>query len=184
MTRARRCLARWAAGVRAWPLWTLHRWLVVLIVSVVAADVVALGLSAWALTPRVHDLVLFGFLLAGVAVSVELTRSVGEHGGLIKDVYGAWDLPAAILLPPLYVLLATVLQLTLIQWRIRRAPMYRRSYSASALGLSYVAAGFVFRFLYHLGGPSGPGSAFSHQLGWFIAALAAAATHVAVNKSF
>jgi diguanylate cyclase (GGDEF)-like protein len=183
MTRARRRPAPWVGVVRAWPIWALRPWLVVFVVLVVAAELVALGLAAWTLTVRVHDLALFGFLLAGIAVTVELTRSVGEKGGLIKDVYGAWDLPAAILLPPIYVLVATVFQLTLIQSRIRRAPLYRRSYSASALGLSYVVAGLAFRYLYHLGGAGLPGSAIRHQLGWFIAAMTAAAVHVIINKS-
>jgi diguanylate cyclase (GGDEF)-like protein len=184
MTRARRRKARWAGGMRAWPLWALRPWLVVLVVLVVVADLAAAGLSAWTLTLKVHDLALFGFLLAGIAVTVELTRSAGEKGGLIKDVYGAWDLPAAILLPPIYVLLAAVIQLALIQCRIRRAPLYRRSYSAAALGLSYVAAGLLFRYLYHLAGAGLPGSTVRHELGWFIAVMIAALAHVVINKSF
>ena len=76
---------------------------------------------------------------------MELTRSAGEKGGLIKDIYGAWNLPAA-LLPPVYVLVMIV-QYTLIQWRIRRAPIYRRAYSAAVSGLSFVIAGVVFRLL-------------------------------------
>ena len=94
MTRAHLSSARWVAAVRAWPVWTEPRWLIGLIVLLVTADLTVLGVSAATVTFRVRDLVLFGLLLGGVAVTVELTRSAGEKGGLIKDIYGAWNLPA------------------------------------------------------------------------------------------
>ena len=60
-------------------------------------------------SPGAVALILFGLLAACVAVTVELTRQEGEKNGLVKDVYSAWALPAAILLPPLYVLVLTAL---------------------------------------------------------------------------
>ncbi len=94
MTRAHLSLSRWVAAVRAWPIWAEPRWLFGLVVLLVSADLAVLGISAATVSFSVHDLVLFGLLLGGVAVTVELTRSAGEKGGLIKDVYGAWNLPA------------------------------------------------------------------------------------------
>jgi len=150
MARARRRLTRWVAAMHTWPMWALPRWLTGLVVLVITADVAAIGVSAAAVRFSVHDLVLFGLLLGCITVTVELTRNAGEKGGLIKDVYGAWDLPAAILLPPLYILIITIVQYALIQWRIRRAPVYRRAYTAAAAGLSFALAGVVFRSLSHL----------------------------------
>jgi diguanylate cyclase (GGDEF)-like protein len=184
MSRAHRRWTRWALAVRAWKLWELPRWLAAFIVLAIIADAAVIGLAAHAVRISVHDLVLFGLLLCGIAVTVEVTRSAGEKGGLIKDVYGAWELPAAVLLPPVYVLLAPIAQLVLIQFRIRRAPLYRRLYSAVSLGLSYAVAGLVFRFLLsHLSG-LGPRDMTTHDLGWIIAVIGAAAAHVAVCKAF
>ena len=94
MTRARQSLARWAAAVRAWPIWKEPNWLVGLVILVVAADLAVLGASAAVVRFSVYDLILFGLLLCGVAVTVELTRQAGHRKGLVKDVYGAWNLPA------------------------------------------------------------------------------------------
>ena len=72
-----------------------------------------------------------------MAVTVELTRQVGEkHGGLVKDVYGAWALPAAILLPPVYVLVLTVIHLPSPSGASVETALYRRWYSAAVVGLS------------------------------------------------
>ncbi len=117
-------------GVRAWPIWkvpdwpiwTLPHWLLAFIVAVVLADAVVLGLAASAVTLHPHDLVLFAGLLACSAATVELTRRVGENTGMVKDVYATWELPAALLLPLVYVPLLPIIRIALTQWRIKRAP--------------------------------------------------------------
>jgi diguanylate cyclase (GGDEF)-like protein len=164
-------------------MWALPRWLTGFVMLVMIADVAAIGVSAAAVRLTVHDLVLFGLLLGCIAVTVELTRNAGEKGGLIKDVYGAWDLPAAILLPPLYVLVITIVQYALIQWRIRRAPLYRRSYTAASAGLSFALAGLVFRSVSHLTIAGNAGS-IAHDVVWCLAAIIAATVHVLVIKVF
>src|SRR5438105_4553982 len=93
-------------AVGDWPLWSLPRWLTAFVVTVIAADLAAMGIAASHTTFLGHDLALFGLLMACTAISVELTRKAGEQGGMIKDVQGVWELPAAILLPPLYALIA------------------------------------------------------------------------------
>ena len=50
---------------------------------------------------------------------------------MIKDVHGVWELPAAILLPPLYALIVPIIRIALLQRRIRRAPVYRRVFSGA-----------------------------------------------------
>ena len=87
------------------PLWSLPRWLTVFVLAVVAADLAAIGVAASFTTITAHDLLLFGLLLGCTALAVELTRKAGEQGGMIKDVQGVWELPVAILLPPLYALI-------------------------------------------------------------------------------
>jgi hypothetical protein len=63
------------------------------------ADAAVLRAAASAATVRAHDLVLFGLLLVCDALTVELTRRIGENTGMVKDVYATWELPAAMLLP-------------------------------------------------------------------------------------
>jgi len=90
------------------------------------------------------DLVLFAALMLCVATTVELTKRAGENAGVTKDVYAVWELPIAILLPPVFALLAPLIRILLTQFRIRRVPVHRRVFTAGAVGLSLRAglAGF------------------------------------------
>jgi diguanylate cyclase (GGDEF)-like protein len=129
--------------VRSWPLWGLRRSLTLFIVAVVAAETAALG-AAMAFTRfRIQDIGLFLLLLAFGAAAIELTRRVGEQSGHITVTYSVWHLAIAVLLPPVYALLAPILTLGLTQWRIRGGLVYRRIFSAAAIGLSYGAASAV-----------------------------------------
>ena len=69
---------------------------------------------------------------------------------MTKDVAGVWELPAAILLPPLYALIVPIIRIALLQLRTRRAPVYRRVFSGAMLSLSYGAASVTFHSLYGL----------------------------------
>ena len=100
-------------AVSDWALWSLPRWLTVYVLTVVAVDAAAIGVAASFTTITVHDLLLFGLLLGCTALAVELSRKTGEQGGMIKDVQGVWELPVAILLPPLYALIAPITRLAL-----------------------------------------------------------------------
>jgi diguanylate cyclase (GGDEF)-like protein len=115
-----------------------------LVTAVYFAAILAAGMAAqW----RARDLLLFGALLACVAGTVEMTRRAGENSGVIKDVYGVWLLPVAMLLPPVCALLSPLFQGILTQWRIRRNPVYRRVFSAAAIGLSYGSASIAFHWV-------------------------------------
>src|ERR1700746_1319817 len=139
--RTARRLLRQSVAVRSWPLWSLQpRWLVAFVLVVIATDLTAIGVAASSLPTTRGDLALFGLLLGCTAASVELTRKSGEQGGMIKDVQGVWELPVAILLPVLYALVIPIIRVALVQWRIRRAPVYRRVFSGAAGRLSYGAA--------------------------------------------
>jgi diguanylate cyclase (GGDEF)-like protein len=166
---------------KAWPIWELPRWLAAFIVVVVLADVALLGLGASTVTIQAHDLELFAGLLACGAATVELTRRAGEDTGLIKDVYATWELPAAILLPLVYVPVLPIVRLALTQWRVARVPVHRRVFTAAAIGLSYVAAALVFHLLIHrvLGAASNPAD---HALAWMLIVAACAVAQWVVNQ--
>ena len=145
--RAAHRLVRQSIAVRSWPLWSLPRWLVIFVLAVIAADLAAIGIAASITAITTSNLALFGLLLGCTAASVELTRKSGEQGGMIKDVAGVWELPAAILLPVLYALIVPIVRIALLQCRIRRAPVYRRVFSGAMLSLSYGAASVTFHGL-------------------------------------
>ena len=131
-------------AVSDWPLRDLPRWLQVLVAGVVALYLGAVSVAVAVAHVEAAQLWLFGLLLACSAVSVELTRRAGQTGGVVRDVYAIWDLPVALLLPPVYVLLVPIPRMILTQIRIRETPLHRRAYSAAALGLAYAAASVVF----------------------------------------
>jgi diguanylate cyclase (GGDEF)-like protein len=131
-------------AVAGWPLWDLPRWLQVLVAGVIASYVGAVAVAVASVHVEARQLWLFGLLLACGAISVELTRRAGQSGGVVRDVYAIWDLPVALLLPPVYVLLVPIPRMVLTQARIRQTPLVRRAYSAAALGLAYAAASVVF----------------------------------------
>jgi diguanylate cyclase (GGDEF)-like protein len=151
------------------------------IVLVVLADAAVLGIAAGKVSIQAHDLGLFAGLLICSAATVELTRRAGENLGFVKDVYAVWELPVAMLLPLAYVPLLPAVRTPLPQWRIRRAPVHRRVFSAAAIGLSYAAAALVFRILIR----TVPGAAAhpaGHALAWMPIVAVCAAVQWAVNQ--
>jgi diguanylate cyclase (GGDEF)-like protein len=131
--------------VRGWPVWQLPRWLAACVTAVIAAYAAAVA-GALASTPvRPGDLRLCAVFIGCGAASVELTHRAGEREGLARDVYAIWDLPAAVLLPPLYALVIPLPRALLTEWRIRRTLLHRRAYSTAAPCLANAAASLVFR---------------------------------------
>ena len=169
-------------NVRAWPIWALQRSLIIFIVTVVLAAAAAITVSAASLSVRTHDLVVFGLLLACNAATVELTRRASEPEGTVKDVYAIWELPVVVLLPPLYALLMPVVRFALLQWRVRRGSVYRRVFSAAAIGIAYGSASLVFRSLAHLAlGPS-PTPERNTSV-WIVAVAACTVVQWVVNQA-
>src|SRR5215469_2355057 len=146
------------AIVASWAIWELPVWLRRFVVATVLAFVAAPAVAAARLPPHLHDLEVFGVLLAFGVATVELTRRSGEPAGLVKDLHAVWYLPAALLLPPLYGLIAPIPILVLSQLRIRRTLVYRRVFTAAAIGLSLGAASLVFHAALHPAGASLSGS--------------------------
>jgi len=130
--------------VRCWPLFAMPTLLIVYVLTIFACD---LGLIGWELahTPlRAGHLALFAALLAATVVCIEAMRRLGRPSGVSRDLLSAWWLPIALLLPPLYALLAPFAIGTVLYLRARRIPMYRRVFSSAALGLAGAAASATF----------------------------------------
>ena len=143
-TRPEPCQGSRAARVRGWPVWGLPRRLAVFVAAVITAYAAALGTATSQTAFRLHDVALFALLLGFVAASIELTHRSGEPAGLIMDVYGIWQLPIALFLPPAYALIAPVSKFAFTQWRTRQTVLHRRIFSAAATGLAYWAASWAF----------------------------------------
>jgi len=169
-------------AVGDWPLWSLPRGLAIFVVTVVVVYVAAIGVAASFTSVTEHDLILFGVLLGCTAIAVELARKTGEPGHTAKDVQGVWEFPIAILLPPLFALLAPISRIALQQWRVRRAPPYRRVFTSASMGLSYCAASLTFHGLSAVL-MGGAGGTLVHDLEWTLLVTFSALVNMAVNKT-
>jgi len=165
-------------------LWQHQRWLVayILITTTAYGLAIALALTAEPGHESLRNVWLCGGLLLCTALTVELTKRSGENAGLSKDVYAVWELPVAILLPPIYALLVPAFRLTLTQLRVRHVPLHRRVFTTAGIGLSYASASMVFH------GITGQGFGAAAQPGsnatlWICAVAIAAMTQWIVNTS-
>jgi diguanylate cyclase (GGDEF)-like protein len=142
--RGRPCEDRPHGLTPRWPLLTTPTSLIVYVLGILACD---LGLIGWELTHTqlsAGQLVLFAALLTAAAICIEAMRRLGQPSGVSRDLLSAWWLPIALLLPPIYVLLAPFGIGPVLYLRARRIPMYRRVFSSAALGLAGAAASATF----------------------------------------
>src|SRR3984893_2933379 len=145
MDHARRAVFRHGMPrVREWAVWSLPRPLLALWSVVTCVYLAWITVGAARFHFRLSDLVLFAALLACGAFSVEMARRASEPAGVVKDVYAVWELPVVFLLPGLYALIVPAIRLTLTQWRVRRAPAYKRVYTVAAIGIAYGCARMVY----------------------------------------
>jgi diguanylate cyclase (GGDEF)-like protein len=150
-------------------------------------SVVTCGYLAWVVSRasafhfRLADIAMFAALLACGAFSVEMARRAGEPSGVVKDVYAVWELPVVFLLPGLYALIVPAIRLTLTQWRVRRAPVYKRVYTVAAIGTAYGCARLVYVGLLPASG-SPRAYLWSHTTMWLIAAGSGAVTQWVINQ--
>jgi diguanylate cyclase (GGDEF)-like protein len=181
--RMSRRLPRRMTAISGWPLWSLRpRWLLTYVLTVIAVELASIGIAASFTAITRHDLALFGLLLGCTAASVELTRKAGEQRGVVQDVQGVWELPAAVLLPPLYALILPIVRIALLQWRTQSAPVYRRVFSGAAIGLSYGAASVTFHGLYGLM-PQESGGMLSRATVWTLLIAASVLVKEVLNKT-
>src|SRR5205807_9572474 len=94
------------------------------------------------------------------------------QGAMVRDFLTVWVLPVSILLPPLYAMVTPIPLLVLTQWRVHRGVIYRRAFTAAAIGLAYGAASLVFHAMpsSFAGGTLGGGT---HALTWALAVACA-----------
>jgi diguanylate cyclase (GGDEF)-like protein len=168
--------------VRQWAVWDLPRPLIALWSAVLLGYLVWIGQRLYFFHFRFTDIALFAALLACGAFSVEMSRRASESAGVVKDVYAVWELPVVLLLPSLYALIVPLLRLTITQWRVRRAPVYRRAYTAATLGIAYGCARMVY--VHTLPAGVDPRAyLWSHTAVWLVAAAFAAVTQWVVNQA-
>src|SRR6266852_518573 len=101
-----RGLRRLISWPRCWPLLTMPTSLIVYVLVVLACDLTLIGWELTETPPRAGDLLLFGALLAAAVLCIEAMRRLGQPSGVSRDLLSAWWLPIALLLPPLYALIA------------------------------------------------------------------------------
>ena len=139
----RRLLA--SADVRNWAWWRLPWLLRVYVGSVPVITIVLIGYAASQTVWHLADLEKFLLLLGCGLISVAATpRTAYTQGALVRDFITVWVLPVAVLLPPVYAMVAPIPLLALTQWRIHRGVIYRRAFTATAMGLAYGLASVVF----------------------------------------
>ena len=108
--------------VLGWPIWKNNRPALVAFILVVGAGYLAAIVAAVLALPTpvpLRDLGLCAALLACSAATVELTKRAGENIGLVRDVYAVWELPLAILLPPVYALVVPIFRFGLTEGDLR-----------------------------------------------------------------
>jgi diguanylate cyclase (GGDEF)-like protein len=121
--------------------------LIAYVTGILACYLACTGLEvAW--TPVTSgDIALFAALMGCGAICVEATRRLGQPTGVWRDLLSAWWLPVALLLPPLYALLAPAVLGLLGYVRVHRGAVYRRMFSCAALGLAGAFTSVLFRLL-------------------------------------
>jgi diguanylate cyclase (GGDEF)-like protein len=130
-----------------WPLLAQRRQLVAYLGGIVLVDVAAIGTLTASTTMTVPHLLTFAALMGCGAACIEATRRLGMPAGVSRDLLSAWWLPVALLLPPLYALLAPIVLQILLQWRVRATVLYRRVVSAAAIGLAGCTASLFFHWV-------------------------------------
>jgi diguanylate cyclase (GGDEF)-like protein len=121
--------------------------LIVYVLAVLACDLTVIGWEFANTTPQTDDVILFAALLAAAVVCIEAMRRLGQPSGVSRDLLSAWWLPIALLLPPLYALLAPFVVGGVLYLRARRIPVYRRVFSSAALGLAGAATSITFHLV-------------------------------------
>lgn len=128
------------------------------VLGVTLAGAAALGVAAvQAPLHLMYPVTFFMLVGCGLASVAAASRIAYSQGGLVRDFLTVWILPVAILLPPMYALIAPIPLLAFTQWRVHRGLVYRRVFSGAAIGLAYAAASVVFRLV--------PASAAGHTIG-------------------
>jgi len=119
--------------------------LIVYVLAVIAVDLALIGWELAATRWLAADLVLAASLVVAAVICIEAIRRLGQPSGVSRDLLSAWWLPIALLLPPIYALIAPfVVGIALWARGRRTTPVYRRVFSSAALGLAGAATSVSF----------------------------------------
>ena len=121
--------------------------LIVYVLAILGCDLALIGWELAGTPLRAGDLLLFGALLVAAVICIEAMRRLGQPSGVSRDLLSAWWLPIALLLPPLYALLAPCVIGAVLYLRARRIAVYRRMFSSAALGLAGAATSATFHLV-------------------------------------
>jgi diguanylate cyclase (GGDEF)-like protein len=167
--------------VREWPLWALSFPLRTYVILAPVAAAFVLAVSAARADWQLKQLAIFLPLLACGMVAIEATRNVAEpHGAPVRDMQAVWFLAIAVLLPPVYTLLAPIPLTCYKLWRVRGMVVYRRVFSTAAIGIGYGGASQAFhRVPASIAGPA-PGTG-THAVTWAATVILAGALGWAIN---
>jgi len=127
--RGLRRLMRWPW---AWPLLAMPLSLIAYVLTVLAVDLALIGWELAETRWLSADLTLAAGLFVAAVVCIEAIRRLGQPSGVSRDLLSAWWLPIALLLPPVYALLAPCVIGLVLYLRARRIPLYRRVFSSAA----------------------------------------------------
>jgi diguanylate cyclase (GGDEF)-like protein len=171
-------------SVRTWPMRLLSAQVLGFIVAV---EVLAVAAVVFAITHSAFhwlDLaVCSGLLVCSIAL-IEVRRrvSVPQPGNaVVKELISIWCLPIALILPPVYGVLAPIPLLVYTHLRVHTGVAYRRVFTAAAIMLAFGAAGLSFRAITGAGLETIDAPTLNHLLPWVGAALVAAVVRWAVN---
>jgi diguanylate cyclase (GGDEF)-like protein len=137
-------IRRWRR-VTGWPWWRLPLLLRCYVAAppvVATALIVIVGLHTdW----RMVDFEKFLAFTCCAVISVACTPRLAYTAGIARDFGSIWVLPAAVLLPPVYVLIVSIPLLATVQFWVHRGVLYRRVFTAASISISYTLAATVYR---------------------------------------
>jgi diguanylate cyclase (GGDEF)-like protein len=179
--RAAAWLGITVSRIRDWPFWALPGTVRAYVIAVSAGAAAVLGIAAADTHWRMAQLAVFLPLLACGVVAIEATRNVAEpHGTVVRDMQAVWFVAIAVLLPPVYTLLAPI---PLTSYKLLRAHgmvAHRRVFSTAAIGLGYGSASAAFHRLPVTIAGTAPGTG-SHAVTWAAAVIVAGAVGWTIN---
>lgn len=157
--------------VRDWRWWQLpalpRSYVAVVAVLAVVAIAVTAAWTDW----QASDGVKFAALLCCITISVvSMPRLAYASGVLTRGLNGAWMVPAAILLPPVYVPMLSIPTVALAWWFLHRGVPHRSVFTAATLILGYGLIWWIFQVF----PPSFAGATVGtglHALTWVLAVM-------------
>jgi diguanylate cyclase (GGDEF)-like protein len=174
-------LSAMAARVKDWPVWALPGTVRTYVTAVPVTAAGVLGISAVWTGWRVSQLAIFLPLLACGVLAIEATRTVAEpHGTAVRDMQAVWFLAIAVLLPPVYVLMAPIPLTCYKLLRARGMVVHRRVFSTAAIGLGYGGASAAFHRVPAALAGAAPGTG-THAVTWTAAVILAGALGWAID---